>query len=120
MTAIVFKKSNFGIKIRGDSMHTARKNIIKNNIKSNQYVPNTKLCKKRCIFYRELAAAVGVKACHFFLDTGELRRCDPENCDKYCISKKIYKQALKKKRQGWVMGYDSCSAKVEGDIDGSN
>lgn len=37
---------------------------------------------KGCKYWRELSNRNGIVACHYAIDTGKLRDCDPENCDK--------------------------------------
>ena len=59
---------------------------------------------KGCKYWRALAGGqhmVGFYACHYLIDTGKMRGCDPENCDK--------KESGKKKSTRW------CSTFEEGD-----
>lgn len=33
-----------------------------------------------CTYYRKIGAHTNEKACHYFIDTGKLRGCKPQNC----------------------------------------
>lgn len=43
---------------------------------------NRKSCEG-CRYFRNLAIGRSYSVCHYMLDTGQSRGCDPENCTKY-------------------------------------
>lgn len=52
-----------------------------------------------CKYYRLLGDAAGLRACHYLLDTGEVRGCSADNCTKKDRSKgTVKKQKRNNKR----------------------
>jgi hypothetical protein len=41
-----------------------------------------RLCDE-CKYWRQTNRSLSIRACHYSLDTGELRGCPPEMCDKF-------------------------------------
>lgn len=69
---------------------------------------------KGCKYYRRFDVGRGGKACYYCLDTGEVRGCSPENCDK---KKKASPSELKKlKQRNNEINFNSIISHNNGDV----
>lgn len=81
-------------------MYNGRKSKAKDG-----FVPDTALCRQGCIYFRSLGGSkLSGMACHYFLDTGKLRRCEMTNCIKYDTEKKHRVKSVIDKRREWTSG----------------
>lgn len=80
------------------------RNTLNRKKKKALFVPDATLCNKGCIYWRSLNNAEANKACHYFLDTGLLRGCEPSNCDKFNNDRKRRRKTVRNKRDKWTQG----------------